>query len=112
MAVKTVRSENVQLPIPSLDLSAQHRALRVQLLQAMERVMDSQQFILGSEVRSFEDEMAQYCTSRHAVGCASGSDALLLALMALKVQVGEEVITTPFTFFATAGSIARLGARP
>jgi dTDP-4-amino-4,6-dideoxygalactose transaminase len=98
--------------VPLLDLGPQHQLLREQLLVAIERVIDSQRFVLGDEVRVFENEVARYCTSKHAVGCASGSDALLLALMALGVRDGDEIITSPFTFFATAGSIARLGARP
>ncbi|MCM3871772.1 MAG: DegT/DnrJ/EryC1/StrS family aminotransferase [Pyrinomonadaceae bacterium] len=98
--------------VPLLDLRAQHESLRGELLAAMERVMDSQQFVLGPEVQAFEEEMAQYTKTRHAIGCASGSDALLLALLALGVGTGDEVITSPFTFFATAGAIARSGARP
>lgn len=98
--------------MPLLDLRAQHNSLRDELLAAMHRVMDSQQFVLGPEVQAFEGEISRYTKTRHAVGCASGSDALLLALMALGVKAGDEVITSPFTFFATAGAIARVGARP
>ena len=74
--------------------------------------MSSQRFVLGDEVRALESSIAEYCQTKHAIGCASGSDALLLALMALDVKAGDEVITTPFSFFATGASIARLGARP
>jgi dTDP-4-amino-4,6-dideoxygalactose transaminase len=74
--------------------------------------MSSQRFVLGDEVRGLENSIAGYCQTKHAVGCASGSDALLLALMALDVKAGDEVITTPFSFFATAACITRLGARP
>jgi len=98
--------------VPLLDLQAQYVSLRDKLLQAIERVMDSQRFVLGDEVRSLETSIADYCQTKHAVACASGSDALLLALMALDIQSGDEVITTPFSFFATAAAITRLGARP
>src|SRR5205823_4257613 len=98
--------------VPLLDLRAQHQALRPKLLATIERVIDSQQFVLGSEVEALETEISEYCTTKFAVGCASGTDALLLALMALDVKAGDEVITTPFTFFATAASIVRLGAVP
>ncbi len=104
------RSDNMHVPL--LDLGAQHAALREQLRAAIDRVMDSQQFILGPEVEALEEEVARYSQTRYAVGCASGSDALLLALMAIDIAAGDEVITSPFTFFATAGSVARLGARP
>jgi len=100
------------MKVPLLDLRPQHEALRDELLLAVQRVIDTQQFILGPEVKKFEEEIADYSQVRHAIGCASGSDALLLALMALDVKAGDEVITTPFTFFATAGAIARIGARP
>jgi len=98
--------------VPLLDLQAQYVSLRDDLRQAVERVMSSQRFVLGDEVRELESTIAAYCETKHAIGCASGSDALLLALMALDVKAGDEVITTPFSFFATAASIARLGARP
>jgi dTDP-4-amino-4,6-dideoxygalactose transaminase len=100
------------MKVPLLDLQAQYPTLRADLHAAVDNLFESQQFILGSEVQALEDDIAQYSKTKHAIGCASGSDALLLALMALGVKADDEVITTPFTFFATAGSIARLGARP
>jgi len=101
-----------QRRIPLLDLNAQHSAIREEILGAVMRVVDSGQVILGEDVRLLEREIAAYCGAAHAVGCGSGSDALLLALQALGVGPGDAVITTPFTFFATAGSISRAGARP
>src|SRR5215469_11204736 len=98
--------------IPLLDLQAQHRPLRDELLRAMARVVDSQHFILGPEVKQLEKEIAAYTGVAHGVGCASGSDALYLALLAAGVGPGDEVLTTPFSFFATAGSISRTGAVP
>jgi dTDP-4-amino-4,6-dideoxygalactose transaminase len=98
--------------VPLLDLRAQHEALRSELAVAVERVFATQQFVLGPEVSAFESELSDYSEVGHAIGCGSGSDALLLALMALGVKAGDEVITAPFTFFATGGAIARLGARP
>ena len=98
--------------VPLLDLQAQYVSIRDELQQAVERVMSSQRFVLGDEVRKLESAIAEYCQTKHAIGCASGSDALLLAMMALDVKAGDEVITTPFSFFATAACITRLGARP
>jgi dTDP-4-amino-4,6-dideoxygalactose transaminase len=98
--------------VPLLDLQSQYALLREELREAVERVMESQRFVLGEEVRKLEASIAAYTETKHAIGCASGSDALLLALMALDVGDGDEVITTPFTFFATAAAITRLGARP
>ncbi|HEX8181194.1 MAG TPA: DegT/DnrJ/EryC1/StrS family aminotransferase [Pyrinomonadaceae bacterium] len=98
--------------VPLFDLKQQHEPLLAELRAGIERVLTSQQFVLGPEVSALETELAAYCQVKHAIGCASGSDALLLALMALDVKAGDEVITTPHTFFATGSAIARLGARP
>jgi dTDP-4-amino-4,6-dideoxygalactose transaminase len=100
------------LRVPLLDLSRQHAALGGELRAAAARVLDSQQFVLGPEVRLLEEETAAYCGARRGVGCASGTDALLLALMALDVRPGDEVVTTPYSFFATAAAVWRVGARP
>jgi dTDP-4-amino-4,6-dideoxygalactose transaminase len=99
-------------PIPLLDLKAQYAFLRDEIREALDRVLNSQQFILGPEVEAFEREVADYCQCAHAVGVSSGTDALLVVLMALKVQPGDEVIVPAFSFFGTAGVVARLGARP
>ena len=98
--------------VPLLDLRAQHRQIREEVLAEIVRVVDSQKFILGEDVQKLEAEIAPYCETKYAVGCASGSDALFLALMALDIRPGDEVLTTPYTFFATAGAISRLGAVP
>ena len=103
---------SAQMNVPLLDLKQQHESLRDELRAAVGRVLDSQQFVLGEEVRLLEEEIALYSAATDAVGCASGSDALLLALMALDIRAGDEVITTPFSFFATASAIARTGATP
>jgi dTDP-4-amino-4,6-dideoxygalactose transaminase len=98
--------------IPLLDLQAQHAAIRNEIRAAIDRVCDSQHFILGPEVEALEEEVSAFCQARHAIGVSSGTDALLVALMAIGVGRGDEVITSSFSFFATAGVIARLGARP
>jgi len=107
-----VPKKSFRAAFPFLDLKAQYATIRDEVTAAVLRVLDSQHFILGPEVAALESEVASYVGVRHALGCASGSDALLLALMALGVAPGDEVVTTPFTFVATAGSIARLNARP
>lgn len=99
-------------PTALLDLVRQTAEIREELDSAIARVLDHGKFILGPEVAELEDQVASYCQAKYAVSCASGSDALLLPLMALNVGTGDRVITSPFTFFATAGSIARLGAEP
>src|ERR1700728_1303175 len=98
--------------VPLLDLKAQFAQIRSEVLPIIESVCASQQFILGEHVRALEAEIATYCGAPYGVGVSSGTDALLLALMALEIGAGDEVITSPFTFFATAGTIARAGARP
>ncbi|MFZ0878536.1 MAG: DegT/DnrJ/EryC1/StrS family aminotransferase [Candidatus Acidiferrales bacterium] len=97
---------------PFLNLQAQFASIRREILAAVTDVLESQHFILGPEVEALETEIAALTGCRYAIGCASGSDALMLAILALEIGRGDEVITTPFTFIATAGSIARAGARP
>ena len=98
--------------IPIVDLRAQYAQIRAEVRSAIDEVVESQQFILGQSVTRFETQMAAYLNCRHTVGVASGSDALLLALMALRIGPGDAVLTTPFTFFSTVSSITRLGATP
>jgi dTDP-4-amino-4,6-dideoxygalactose transaminase len=100
------------MPVPLLDLRAQHSAIRDDVVGAMMRVVDDQAFILGEPVSQLECEVAGLSHTKYAVGCANGTDALLLALRALDVGHGHEVITSPFTFFATAGTIHNAGATP
>lgn len=99
-------------PVPFIDLVAQHQTIAAEVRDAVDRVFASQLFVLGEEVAQFEAECAQYCDATHAISCASGTDALLLALMALGIGPGDEVVTSSFSFFATAGAIHRVGARP
>ncbi|HEX5206212.1 MAG TPA: DegT/DnrJ/EryC1/StrS family aminotransferase [Steroidobacteraceae bacterium] len=100
------------MKVPLLDLTQQYEKIAAEVQSAIERVCASQQFILGAQVRELELSLARYTRCEHGIGVSSGTDALLLALMALAIGPGDEVITSPFTFFATAGTIARLGARP
>src|ERR1700739_1822521 len=104
--------EPVQPLFEFLDLKAQFASIREEVMAAVTRVMESQHFILGPEVALFEEEIAAKLGAKHAVGCASGTDALILAFLAAGIAPGDEVITTPFSFAATAGSIAYVGARP
>src|SRR4051812_10836890 len=99
-------------PVPLLDLKAQYAPLRDEILAAITRVCDSQRFIMGPEIEGLEAEMSAMLGVRHAVAVSSGTDALLLSLMALNIKKGDEVITSAYSFFATAGAISRLGATP
>src|SRR5580765_8365015 len=98
--------------VPSLDLKVQFQPLRTEIMAEVQAVCEEQAFILGPRLVAFEESVARYIGSHYAIGCASGSDALLLSLMAMGVKAGDEVITVPFTFFATAGAISRIGAKP
>jgi dTDP-4-amino-4,6-dideoxygalactose transaminase len=100
------------MKVPLLDLKQQNDKLRPEIDEAIARVLDTNGFILGSEVAELERELASYCSTNYAIGCASGTDAIVLALMALDVGPGDEVITTPYSFFATVSSVTRLGATP
>src|SRR5688572_3142519 len=98
--------------VPLLDLQAQYRPLRDQLIAAVTRVADSQRFIMGPEIASLERELAEMLGIREAIAVSSGTDALLLALMTLDIKAGDEVVTSTYSFFATAGAVVRVGARP
>ena len=100
------------MAVPLLDLKAQHATIRDSVIENMMKVVDAQAFILGEPVEKLEREVAELSQTRHAIGCANGTDAILLALRALDVGHGDEVLTTPFTFFATAGAVHNVGARP
>jgi dTDP-4-amino-4,6-dideoxygalactose transaminase len=112
MELTSTVARKARANISFFDLQAQFAKIRIEILQAVETVLESQHFILGQQVELFEKEAAAFIQAPHAVGCASGTDALYLALCAQGIGSGDEVITTPFTFVATAGSIARTGAKP
>jgi len=99
-------------PVPFIDLTAQYRTIRSEVREAVDACFESQAFVLGTEVQCLEEEIAGYCDSQFAIGCASGTDALILSLMAAGIGPGDEVITSPFTFFASVSSIHRMGATP
>ena len=100
------------MKVPLLDLKAQYEPIKKEISELLLSIADSQNFIGGPDVRDCELALASYCRSKYAIGCSSGSDALVLSLLAIDIKPGDEVITTPFTFFATAGSVAILGAVP
>src|SRR6476646_9112868 len=100
------------MPVPLLDLKAQHQTIRDEMVKTVMDVVDSQLFILGDKVKELECEVAGLSHTKFAIGCANGTDAILLALRALDIGRGDEVVTTPFTFFATAGTIHNVGATP
>lgn len=100
------------IAVPLLDLKAQYATIRDEVRAAIDRVLESQYFILGPEVEVLEREVAVYSQCAYGIGVSSGTDALLVALMAINLKPGDEVLTTPYTFFATAGAVIRLGAKP
>ena len=100
------------MKVPILDLKAQYAAIKDEINPAINQICENQLFCLGPALTQFEEKIAQYCQSKYTIGLSSGSDALLVSLMALEIKPSDEVITSPFTFFATAGSIARLSAKP
>src|SRR5687767_7396632 len=110
--MQAVKASTPSIPVPMLDVNRENVQLRDELDTALSEVCDSGAFVHGPACARFEAAMAEYCGAKHAIGCASGSDALLLSLMVLGVGPGDEVIVPSFTFFATASSVWRLGAKP
>jgi len=108
----TPQASSTITQVPLLDLQAQYAPIEADIRAAFETVLSEKQFIMGPQIEALEKAAATYCQTRYALGVSSGTDALVLALMAMNIGAGDEVITTPFTFFATAGSIARVGATP
>jgi dTDP-4-amino-4,6-dideoxygalactose transaminase len=105
-------SEKTITRVPLVDLKRQYRSIKEEVDSAIQDVLETQAFILGPQVKEFESLFASYCNTKHAIGVSSGTDALLLALKSLGIGDGDEVITSPFTFFATVGSICNTGAKP
>src|SRR5690242_20235821 len=103
---------NHTMNVKLLDLRGQYASMREEIRRVLDEVCDNQDFILGPRVEKFEKHLAEYCGTKHAVGVSSGTDALLCTMMALDIKGGDEVMCPPFTFFATAGCIARTGAKP
>ena len=100
------------MAVQLVDLKAQYETIKDEINKAIQDVLESQVFILGPKVKELEEKISAYCNVKYGIGVSSGSDALLIALMAIGIDCEDEVITTPFTFFATAGSVSRLGAKP